>query len=675
MNNKSIYSMSYKIIIFLFIPLFVFAQEKRDLLISAYSKDFLEKALIKDISWVPYPGYTDREGWQRLPESMRQTFIEAGEKYLNYTWPTVRATEYLEFSRTGDRTSMEAPQGERMLALRSLTMAELSEGKGRFMDDLVNGVFSFCEQSYWGLSACFYMYGRGKSGWNAEFGETNLPDIDDPIIDLWVAEVAADLAWVWHFFHSEFDKISPVISRRLKSELQNKALYPFYERNDYWWITGWGKGRVNNWTPWCNYNMLTCIALIEEDPVKRTDAIYKTMTSIDLFFNVYNNDGGCDEGPSYWGVAGGKAFDYLSLLSHMTNGEISLFDKPIVKEIGRYIYRAYIGNGMHFTNFADAAARMSPRAGVIYRFGEQIGDSTMIRFGAYLLSRTAASSARSDKPYEANPNTEMSTLGTMFDNCFLLEGWQESPKSEPLLSDYYFPDVQVAIARNQGGSNKGFYFAAKGGHNGEQHNHNDVGSCIVFYDGNPVLIDAGVGTYTRETFSGERYKIWTMQSTYHNLPLINGVPQSPGVKFKATRPEYKSSAAAVSFSADIAGAYPEEAQVETWIRGYRLKRNKSLTVSDKFRLKETNGNTELHFITPLEIRPVQPGLLELSGGGVALQVRYDASLLSFRSERIVLSDPRLVDVWGDHLSMMVFDVVKKKSGHSLIEIVPVNRQK
>jgi hypothetical protein len=56
-------------------------------------------------------------------------------------------------------------------------------------------------------------------------------------------------------------------------------------------------------------------------------------------------------------------------------------------------------------------------------------------------------------------------------------------------------------------------------------------------------------------------------------------------------------------------------------------------------------------------------------------VRYDASLLSFRPERIALSDPKLVDVWGDHLSMMVFDVAKKKSGHSVMEIVPVNRDK
>ena len=48
------------------------------------------------------------------------------------------------------------------------------------------------------------------------------------------------------------------------------------------------------------------------------------------------------------------------------------------------------------------------------------------------------------------------------------------------------------------------------------------------------MIDAGVGTYNRQTFSEQRYDIWTMQSNYHNLPMINGVPQKNGPEFKTT---------------------------------------------------------------------------------------------------------------------------------------------
>lgn len=70
----------------------------------------------------------------------------------------------------------------------------------------------------------------------------------------------------------------------------------------------------------------------------------------------------------------------------------------------------------------------------------------------------------------------------------------------------------------------GLFFAAKGGYNNESHNHNDAGTFSLYLHTTPVFIDAGVGTYTRQTFSSERYTIWTMQSNYHNLPMINGVP-------------------------------------------------------------------------------------------------------------------------------------------------------
>ena len=635
-----------------------FSQEKRNLLTTAYPKSFVNEVLVKDQTWVPYPAYKNRNGWEKIPQSLRMKYIESGEKFLHYDWPNVKATEYLEFERTGDRQAQEGPQGKRMNALRTLTMAELMEGKGRFMDDIVNGVFSFCEQTSWMLSACLYMHNRGKDSWNADLGETNLPDIEDPVIDLWVGETGADLAWIWYFFHTEFDKISPVVSKRLKNELQKRMLDPFYERNDYWWITGWGRGAVNNWNPWCNYNVLTCIMLIEDDPVKKLEGLYKTMNSVDLFYNVYADDGGCDEGPSYWGVAGAKAFDYLTLLSQISNRKISLFTNPLVKEIGRYIYRVHIADGTYFVNFADAPFRLSPRSGLIYRYGKEIEDPVMTQFGAFLLSQ-----------FQFGSNPEIGTIGPVLDNLFLMDDWQQSAKAVPLIAEHYFPDLQVAVAREKAGSNTGFYFAAKGGHNGEQHNHNDVGSCIIFLDGKPLLVDAGVGTYTKETFSGERYKIWTMQSNYHNLPLINGVAQGPGSNFKARDSKFTKSQSKISFTTDIAGAYPEEAKVNRWVRSYTLERGKKITISDQYQLREVTGNTQIHFLTPLTGKALSPGIFELSCPDFKVHIKYNPAILTARIEKIEMSDPRLQSVWDKGLNRIVFDVAKNKTGNILLEIM------
>ena len=54
---------------------------------------------------------------------------------------------------------------------------------------------------------------------------------------------------------------------------------------------------------------------------------------------------------------------------------------------------------------------------------------------------------------------------------------------------------------------------------------------VLYINSIPVFLDAGVGTYTRKTFSSERYSIWTMQSNYHNLPMINGVPEHVAVRY------------------------------------------------------------------------------------------------------------------------------------------------
>ena len=358
-----------KRLFFLIFCLFIFAiglaKEKRNLLTDYYTRKFVNESIIYDNSWIKYPSYNDREAWLQIPEVIRKKTIAGGEKFLGYKWPTITATMYLEFTRSGDRTAVDRPNSERAEALQTLVLAELMEGKGRFLDDIINGVFVFCEQSYWGSSAHFYLYNYGGS---IENPTTVVPDKDDPVIDLVVADRAADLAWIWYYFHNEFDKISPVISRRLKDEIKKKVLNPFYERYDMWWITGWGEGNVNNWTPWCNFNMLTCILLIEDDPVKKEDGIYKTMSSVDLFINSYADDGGCSEGPSYWSVAGGKLFDYLDLLNSSTKGRINIFDNELIKNMGRYIYRAYISKGDYFINFADAPLRIGHNPGQIFPF-------------------------------------------------------------------------------------------------------------------------------------------------------------------------------------------------------------------------------------------------------------------------------------------------------------------
>lgn len=639
------------------------ALEGKNFLTNTYSRKAINTSLVSDNSWIGYPAYGNRKAWAEIPEGIRKNTISNGEKYLGYQWPATTATMYLEFTRTGNRAVVDQAISTRLGVLRSLVKAELMEGEGRFMDDIINGVFSFCEQTYWGMSATFYMYKTGFRGLDKP--NTVLPDLDDPIIDLSAGDTAADLAWIWYFFHDEFDRISPVISKRLKSELQRKILDPFYERYDFWWITGWDAGNVNNWNPWCNYNMLTCIALLEDDPEKKKTGIYKTMASVDLFINAYPDDGGCDEGPGYWAVAGGKLFDYLDLLKRITNGHADLFSQEIIKDIGRYIYRVYISKcdrGQFYVNYSDSPAIIRQDPGLIYRYGCAIEDPVMKSFGAFLLAESKYGEAEIP-----------GRMGEVLENLFNLKDWEDSQAIEPMIADYYFQDRDIAVARDQAAS-KGFYFAAKGGHNGEGHNHNDVGSFMLYFNGEPVLVDAGVGTYTSETFSSNRYNIWTMQSNYHNLPVINGYGQKAGTNFKARDSKFTSGKANVSFSTDIAGAYPLEAELDSWVRTYTLKRGKSFSIRDRYRLTGNHAETALHFMTPLPGKLLKPGLMELRGNQFTLRLTFDPRMLSAQIEPVKFDDKKIRNIWQNGLNRLIFTVQNKKLSNDIFMNITESNQ-
>ena len=259
-------------------------------------------------------------------------------------------------------------------------------------------------------------------------------------------------------------------------------------------------------------------------------------------------------------------------------------------------------------------------------------------------------------------------IGEVMETLFNSDDWDIIEPREPLIAEYYFPDLEIAVARENAESTKGFFFAAKGGNNGEQHNHNDVGSFVLFYNGEPVIIDAGVGTYTAKTFSNQRYEIWTMQSTYHNVPFINGVTQNPGSQYRASNSLYKASNSKVSFTTNITKAYPAESKVQKWIRGYTLDRKRGFYIDDNFRLTENLGETELHFLTPMDCNIANPGSIELKNDNITIEMNYKPSEYEAEIQRIPMDDPRLQRVHGDDLSMIVLKINKVNAGNFSISL-------
>lgn len=581
----------------------------------------LPGALINDNSWNRLPGYGDRQFWENLGATVRQDYIKSAESYLDYNWPVVKATDYLEFIRSGDRR--QSVYSACSNALISLVMGELVEGKGRFLDQIINAVWYYSEQTWWGWSAHL---GAQKAG-------SGLPDVNEPYVDLGVGEVTSNLSMTWYLFKDEFDRVHPLISQRLKQEIKKKALDPYFERDD-WGYMGFRGGRPNNWNPWINYNMLTSYLLIETDPARKAAQVNKILNSLDKFLNGYSDDGGCDEGPSYWGAAGALLYECLEIMKNATGGKFYVYDDPLIQNMGTYFYKVNI-HAPYFINFADADATTGGNPSVVYRYGKAINDPVMWKFGAYLA--------------KLGNWGEKAMSGRIFDqirNLGLTGEIRNAEAAEALVADFWFPDTEVAGARDGEGSSSGFFFGAKGGFNAESHNHNDAGSCLVYFDGKPCLIDLGREEYVAKTFSSRRYEIWTMQSGYHNLPVINGTDQMQGEEFRARNSSFSANARTAVFSTEIAGAYPEEAKVKSWIRTYTLNRGRSFTLSDRYELKEvTNDPTSSNLITCCKVTQVKPGLLKFEGDGFTLNMTYNAKVLTPEIEYIEVTDRTLKRYW------------------------------
>lgn len=597
------------------------ASKERNILANEAKAIDLAKVLITDNSWNKLAGYKDRQFWNNLPAKTREEYIKKAENYLEYNWPVVKATDYLEFIRSGNRR--QEVYSACSNALTSLVMGELVEGKGRFLDQIINGVWYYSEQTWWGWSAHL---GAQKAG-------SGLPDINEPYVDLGVGEITSNLSWTWYLFKDEFDKVHPLISKRLKQEIVNKSLEPYFQRND-WGYMGFKGGRPNNWNPWINSNMLISYLLVESDPSKKVAEVQKVINSLDKFLNGYSDDGGCDEGPSYWGAAGALLYENLEILKTVTGGKFDVFDNQLVQNIGKYFYQVNI-HAPYFINFADADATTGGNGSIVYRYGRAINDPVMQKFGAYLFQMN-----------DKGDGALGGKIGDQIKNLGLRNELRKAEGQEALVADFWFPQTEVAGARDKAGSYQGFFFGAKGGFNNESHNHNDIGSCLMYFDGKPCLIDVGREEYVAKTFSSRRYEIWTMQSGYHNLPVINGVDQKDGAKYQAQNSTFKANAKSATFSTEIAGAYPENAKVKSWVRSYTLNRGKNFVISDKYELAETgSAPTSSNLMTYCKVSQVKPGLLKFEGDGFTLNMNYDPKVVNAVIEFKEITDRSLKRYW------------------------------
>ncbi|MBQ8401166.1 MAG: heparinase II/III family protein [Clostridia bacterium] len=496
--------------------------------------------------------------------------IPAAESLLGKPIPALPASLYRQFYENGNRSNYEGPYFERRKNMLLLAAAEKTEGKGRFLDLLVDYIWAVCEETSWVIPA----HNTPRHGKTERLPDAfDLEDGDDiHYIDLFAAATGADVAMVWHLLHDELDALTPVVTRRMLGLLEKRIFHPFTTYQDSMWWKGAKGNTLNNWTPWIVSNVLTAMMLCEKDTARRTAMTAESMTILDRFIGFYKNDGGCDEGPGYWTVAGASYFDCLEILWDLSGGKIDVFDVPLVRRMGEYIADVHI-TGNLYVNFADAAHRIGIDAALIARYGRRTDSPRLNAFACEL----AGNGAKFHNLPVGTGTTPYRSFRDVIEPMPEMCGVQsENPTAQ--VDRTYYDGLEIFLARDPA---SGLFLACKGGHNAESHNHNDVGNIVVFRGVSPVFIDAGVERYTRKTFSSERYTIWTMRSRYHNLPDIGGTEQKPGGRYHAALAEQT----ADSVTYDLRSAWPEDAGIAAYTRCAAMD-GSAVTVTDSLTLTE-----------------------------------------------------------------------------------------
>ncbi len=567
--------------------------------------------------FLPCAKASDRTAWGAISDELKIATVARAEMLCRkLQWDTLLASDFLDFSRTGNRINFEKKYFRRRNMLNTLVIAECVEAKGRFLGDIIDGMYLILSEAAWNLPA-HNSYIR-----NSE--QLPLPDTANPVLDLFACETGAQLAMAMYLLEDELNAVSPFIVQSVQKAIAERVMKPYLSTH-FWWM-GDGDEEMCNWTPWCTMNVLLCASILHYNELA---VLKKAAHSLDCFLKDYGEDGCCNEGVQYYRAAGLCLVDSLKIMNCIASDAFSpLWKNKKIKNIASFARFMHVG-GKYYINFGDCSA-VAGKSGVReFIAGKLVGDSELMKFAQ---SEWRASSM-SEKLREVDPTTtdginlyyRVLSLFTAKEIEAYAAAGEESAKKK---HKKYYESTGIAVFRNDLA-----VLAAKMGGNADSHNHNDTGSFTFFAHGEPIFIDLGVETYSKKTFSADRYSIWTMQSSFHNLPDINSSAQHDGKEFCARNVAISDS----SIKGDIASAYPLSAAIKSYVREISL-------LADGFRLVDTfdeGADVWLNLMTAKEPKADGKKLL-IGEAEVDITESNEVQI-----EAIAIKDERLASAWGE----------------------------
>lgn len=608
-------------------------------------------AFIAGADWMPFPKYTDREGWNALltPE-LKEHYIKKGEKHLKYAWQHIPVSTFLCLYTTGDKQAMRKIERENRQAFIDLMLAELAEGKGRFMTQIADGLWFYGTSYHWSHSnQC----------------KEHLPQYEDDEVALGNVRLGITVPLAYYFFKEQVDKMDKAICKTIEEAVQRIILKPYMnEKNDgkggHWW-TGFDGAKLNNWNPWCNHGVAYVALLMEKDQKKLNAILDKVTRSVDCYFTQLTDDGCCDEG-LYWSQAIPRFIQLLELLETASGGKCTIRPNQKLEAISTYPSRVFIGTDVDeknwAVNFGDSSPTMSSDPYLNWGAAKFAGSREMETYTLYRLYNPKKGKYIVPLPKSDEGARALEFLYYYHDLCKETEklnsrltmgttAEQLQKELRELCPKYtFYKDVLQMTARTDDGWRLGSRF----GYPGIQHGHNDVGNVILFVDNNPILIDAGVATYTADTFGPNRFKIWSMRSDWHNCPSPNSVLQHNGWDYGDKDCTFSEKDGKIVFSSNIANCYEKDSKCDSYIREIELSDTKDcyLEIRDTYSLQQRIAPDREYFVTPGKVSKLNDTSLLIQSADTQIILEWSDNL-SVSIEEAELPEPSMKRKWNKGL--------------------------
>jgi hypothetical protein len=464
--------------------------------------------------------------------------------------PATSYTLYRLFARNGDRKGYETPY---FLKRTNLAAAALrlflgvEEAQAASLTDIVQDhLWSICEESTWVL-----------------------PAHEHDSIDLFAAETGFVLAETLVLLG---EALAAEVRSRVHQELERRIFEPYlrFHRSLHWY-----RGH-NNWNGVCNSAVAATFLLLEPEPGRVAGAIKLALDGLKVFLDTaFEADGSSTEGVAYWHYGLINFVALAEMLHARSAGAIDLLASDHMRRVAAYPARMQL-SGPWFASFSDCNEMVEFNPGIIARLAQRTGEQSLLN----LLARPAT------------PGGDW-RLTMMIRN---LLWWDGSQPDSALVGDAVLPAAGVARLVAATPAAIPIVLAIKAGHNGENHNQNDIGSFIVHIDGENLLTDPGRGLYSRDYFSARRYENIFANSYGHSVPRIGGRLQGTGPNFHGELLEVGVQGPLKHAEVELARAYPS-AGLASARRQLTLAADGDAWLQDDFRFDGAPVEVEEAFIT------------------------------------------------------------------------------